>query len=229
MSDIVSSSLLDFSGMQDKLMARISNSNIAPTSGVVAVAAPAPPSHALPPAKASSARPSVPGHVAVPNAKATDVQPSTDQLKIMHVPLDVKPGQRPSNLAGGIKILSAEPRPATCNPDDIRLLQTTQRKRKEQEDCINDNAGIPSLQPPTSQNKKVQRPAAVVEDVVFNAPKTIEEIRAEKKVKNSKAINTNEEPPGQSVPTVEDEDIDFDVDGVDDDFEAQMRALEDAL
>jgi hypothetical protein len=141
------------------------------------------------------------------------------------------------------------------------------RKRKDVQDSSNDNARAPHSEPskpkPALQpTRKVQPPAAPVEDAIFSAPKTIEEIRAQKKAKtetkslktkpparkaqiptkapastravkenngeSKPVVNTEQELPEQDVATVEEEDIgDFDVD--DDDFEAQMRALEDAL
>ncbi|KAH7622050.1 hypothetical protein Ndes2526B_g02874 [Nannochloris sp. 'desiccata'] len=250
-----------------------SNPDLVPIAYAASVTAPVLPVRALPPAKCD-VMPSVQGHVSAPNGLAKPVRPSIRPLQeCMHAHLEAGAGQRPSKLLGR----AAEPPPATNDPLGIQNVLAKDRKRKDTEDFRNFNAGMgPSNQPskPILQHKKVQPPAGPIEDTVFNAPKTIEEIRAQKKVKTEtkpmktevsaaapsapvakvidkppvsartsreksdnsgfeikSALNTDQEPLEPQLANNEViEDFDIDVDVIDDDdFEAQMRALEDAL
>lgn len=267
-----------FSGTQTKLKTNLfsegaSNPDLVPIAYAASVTAPVLPVRALPPAKCD-VMPSVQGHVSAPNGLAKPVRPSIRPLQeCMHAHLEAGAGQRPSKLLGR----AAEPPPATNDPLGIQNVLAKDRKRKDTEDFRNFNAGMgPSNQPskPILQHKKVQPPAGPIEDTVFNAPKTIEEIRAQKKVKTEtkpmktevsaaapsapvakvidkppvsartsreksdnsgfeikSALNTDQEPLEPQLANNEViEDFDIDVDVIDDDdFEAQMRALEDAL
>ena len=217
------------------------------------VAAPASHIHTVAPVKSNALAPSAQGHVSTPNGNLINVRPSPAVLNnSTHRVVGRKNVQLP-NPSG---VLSADPQPQLSNFNNIQSSQLPYRKRKDQDECGNNNPGTSSRQPPkpVPQRPNVQCPVAAVDDVVFNAPKTIEEIRAQKKIKTENIVEKKSTPvtgtgapaarmkpklaasakalpPGESGAIIEVEDIDdFDVDGVDDDdFEAQMRALEDAL
>jgi hypothetical protein len=259
-----------FSGTQTKLKRDLfsegasNNLSLAPTAYAAIVAPPVLPVRALPPVSCT-VMPSVQDHVSVPNGTSKPVRPSILPMrKSMHAHVETGAGQRPSKLGKGAE-------PAT-NLLGIHYAQAKDRKRRDIEDCHNDNA---VLVPPNQvskrvlQHKKVQLPS---EGTVFNAPKTIEEIRAQKKAKtvtkpvkrklsassfaapvaevldklpvSARTTRERSEASGGEIKSAantaqaplepqlaENGDIeDFDVDVVDDDdFEAQMRALEDAL
>jgi hypothetical protein len=251
-----------------------------PTVHLARVAAPAvAPSSAPPPSK-STVGSFGQGHVSVPNGMAKDGRLSSILLnKYADARLESGTDQRPSRLLS----LSADPQPATSAPVSILDAQVIDRKRKNIEDLHNFAAVVPSSRPSKpvqQQHNKAQRSVGPNEGVVFNAPKTIEEIRAQKKVKRTETNPGKDKPPasGPAMPAakvipeppawagtlnsinatdtsdetksvvatdanpkatdqhhnsvIEDEEIDdFDIDIVDDDddFEAQMRALEEAL
>jgi len=266
-----------FSGTQTKLKPDLSsedasnNPSFAPTAHTTTVAAPVLPVRALSPANCT-VMPFAQDNVSLPNCIPKPVGTSIVPIKkSVHAQIEAGAGQpQASKLLGR----AAEPPPATNFPLGIQYVQTKDRKRKDIEDCRNSGA---VMMPPNQvskrvlQHKKVQLPS---EDTVFNAPKTIEEIRAQKKMKAvakpvkgklsavssaapvakvidklpvsgrtlkekseasggeiKSAVNTAEAPlEPQPAENGDTEDFEIDVDAIDDDdFEAQMRALEDAL